>query len=227
MIYVEFSTTDSIYPHGTIWDTEKEIEITGNGIITDGEIVESGDIEIIPFPLENIDKMREDILKESQLGTQFKIEDSINHQYHNYLPYSKIVGSTSGVHNSYNLFSQNGLALKTYQSDMFNNWLQTEWISGVNGIAAVTAVDTSEGNFKIDALNLANKVYDMLNQIAVSGGTYEDWQESVYGEEAMRRAETPIYCGGMSSEIVFEEVISTADTSTCIVTGKQIGRAHV
>ena len=54
----------------------------------------------------------------------------------------------------------------------------------------------------------------MLNQIAISGGTYEDWQESVYGEEAMRRAATPIYCGGMSSEIVFEEVISTADTNT-------------
>ena len=66
--------------------------------------------------------------------------------------------------------------IKTYQSDLFNNWLQTDWIDGVNGISAVTAVDTSEGSFKIDALNLAQKVYNMLNRIAVSGGSYEDWQ---------------------------------------------------
>ena len=103
--------------------------------------------------------------------------------------------------------------VKTYQSDLFNNWLQTDWIDGVNGISAVTAVDTSEGSFKIDALNLAQKVYNMLNRIAVSGGSYEDWQEAVYGEDAIRRAESPIYCGGMQSEIVFEEIVSTATTS--------------
>ena len=75
------------------------------------------------------------------------------------------------------------------------------------------AVDTSEGSFKIDALNLAQKVYNMLNRIAVSGGSYEDWQEAVYGEDAIRRAESPIYCGGLQSEIVFEEIVSTAATS--------------
>ena len=35
----------------------------------------------------------------------------------------------------------------------------------------------------------------------------------VYGENAIRRAESPIYCGGMQSEIVFEEIVSTAATS--------------
>ena len=53
----------------------------------------------------------------------------------------------------------------------------------------------------------------MLNRIALSGGTYEDWQEVNYGEQALRRAESPIYQGGMSSEIVFEELVSTAETT--------------
>jgi hypothetical protein len=102
--------------------------------------------------------------------------------------------------------------VKTYQSDIFNNWIQTDWITGENGIAAITAIDTTGDSFTLDALNLAQKVYNMLNRIAISGGTYEDWQEAVYSEKAMRRAETPIYCGGYSSEIVFEEVVSTAES---------------
>ena len=43
-------------------------------------------------------------------------------------------------------FSQAGLAVKTYLSDRFNNWLNTEWIDGTTGgINAITAVDVSDG----------------------------------------------------------------------------------
>ena len=31
-----------------------------------------------------------------------------------------------------------GLVLKTYDSDVFNNWVKTEWIDGENGISKVT-----------------------------------------------------------------------------------------
>ena len=80
---------------------------------------------------------------------------------------------------------QAGTCVKTYQSDIFNNWVNTEWIDGPNGINAVTAIkiDPESNSFQLDTLNLAKKVYDMLNRIAVSGAP--------------------------------------------IVTGKQIGRAHV
>lgn len=50
----------------------------------------------------------------------------------------------------------------------------------------------------------------MLNRIAVSGGSYEDYIEAVYSTEANRRAESPVYKGGMSCEIVFDEVVSTS-----------------
>ena len=76
--------------------------------------------------------------------------------------------------------SQFGLALKTYNSDLLQNWINTEWIEGVQGINEISAVDVTDGKLTMDALNLAQKVYNMLNRIAVSGGTYRDWLETVY-----------------------------------------------
>ena len=61
-----------------------------------------------------------------------------------------------------------GLAIKTYQSDIFNNWINTEWLDGEGGINEVTAIDVSSGSFTMDTLNLAKKVYDMLNRIAAT-----------------------------------------------------------
>lgn len=109
-------------------------------------------------------------------------------------------------------FPQFGLCVKTYQSDLFNNWINTEWIDGENGISEITSVAVTNGSFTIDALNLAQKVYNMMNRIAVSGGSYRDWIETVYTSNYIERAETPIYMGGMSDEIVFQEVISQSAT---------------
>ena len=60
----------------------------------------------------------------------------------------------------------NGLLIKTYQSDKFNNWVSTEWIDGGNGISEITAISTAGDKFTIDQLNLSKKVYDMLKQIS-------------------------------------------------------------
>ena len=52
----------------------------------------------------------------------------------------------------------------------------------------------------------------MLNRIAISGGTYQDWIQTVYTNDYIERSETPIYEGGFSSEIIFQEVISNSAT---------------
>lgn len=105
-----------------------------------------------------------------------------------------------------------GLVLKTYQSDINTNWVNTEWIDGETGINAITAIDTSGGSFTLDTLNLAKKVYTMLNRIAVSDGSYNAWIQTVYTSGGLNHVETPIYLGGSSLEIEFQEVINNSGT---------------
>ena len=83
-----------------------------------------------------------------------------------------------------------GMLLKTYDSDIFNNWIQTDWIDGAGGITEITSIDitSNDGKLTMDALNLQQKVYNMLNRIAVSGGTYRDWLETVYTAGKIGRA---------------------------------------
>ena len=168
-------------------------------------------IQLMSFPLESIDAMREKILatpKTSELiisstneGTQRPYAPSYYRMRTNQSNFANGVGA---------YYSQCGLALRTYLSDRFNNWLSSEWIDGATGVNEISAVDVSDGKLTIDALILAKKVFNMLNRIAVSDGTYNSWQEAVYGVTAVRMAESPIYCGGMSSEIVFDEVVSNS-----------------
>ena len=35
-----------------------------------------------------------------------------------------------------------GMLLKTYDSDIFNNWVQTDWIDGAGGITEITSIDS-------------------------------------------------------------------------------------
>lgn len=110
-----------------------------------------------------------------------------------------------------------GMLLKTYDSDIFNNWVKTDWIDGVGGITEITSIDitANDGKLTMDALNLQQKVYNMLNRIAVSGGTYRDWLETVYtAGKYLDRPETPVFIGGMTQYIEFDEVVSKSATET-------------
>lgn len=108
-----------------------------------------------------------------------------------------------------------GMLLKTYDSDIFNNWIKKEWVEGKGSITDRTTIDVSDGQLTMDMLNLQQKVYNMLNRIAVSGGTYRDWLETVYtAGKYLERPETPVFIGGMTQYIEFDEVISKSATET-------------
>lgn len=154
---------------------------------------------VVTFDLANIDQMRTNILAHP-ITTPFEVNDQDD-----LYPYLYLVEHPGDMPNI--LFSQEGLALKTYNSDIFNNWLESEFIEA---ITTASAVSTAGDSFTIDQLNLAKKVYDMLNRIAVSGGTYSDWIDTVWGIESRRRSETPMYMGGKISELIFQEINSTA-----------------
>lgn len=160
--------------------------------------------------------MRAKLLSKNELGDEFIIATGQEWDWNEQsgedgtgLPYIALCQKTDqGI--SWNAFRQNGLVVKTYQSDIFNNWLDSETIQR---ISERSKVQTTNGSFSIDTLILQEKIYEMLNRIAVSGGTYQDWQEANYGEGGAKIWETPMYVGGMSAEIMFEEVLSTSETS--------------
>jgi hypothetical protein len=121
-------------------------------------------------------------------------------------------------------FNQAGLGLRTFLSDRFNNWLSTEWIDGTNGINEITAIEIIDNKLSMDALILQKKIFDMLNRVAISGGSYNDWQEAVYGVKVARMAESPVYMGGASYEIVFSEVVSNSKAGEDEPLGTLAGR---
>ena len=157
------------------------------------------------IPLENLDEIRDKILL-TPGDTVFDIAS----RSASVEPFNLFTQRSSNNQlNSRN--TQFGLCLKTYNSDLYQNWINTEWIDGVDGINEASAVDVSDGTLSMDALNLSQKVYNFLNRIAVSGGTYKDWLETVYtGGNYMERCETPMFEGGVSQEIVFQEVVSNS-----------------
>lgn len=164
-------------------------------------------VQLQEYPLEDIDLMRDLIYGEKGNTTTIITADHPGYNLPLYQSFVKRL--SSGKLNTTS--SQFGLCLKTYNSDLLQNWVNTEWIDGVTGINEISAVDVTDGKLTMDALNLAQKVYNMLNRIAVSGGTYRDWLETVFtGGNYMERCETPMFEGGMSTEIVFQEVISNS-----------------
>lgn len=169
-------------------------------------------IKLNKFELTYIDDMREAILAAPKTSP-FNINTTLNSIG---LPYSASYENATvqelNTNGNASWYNQAGLGIKTYLSDRFNNWLSTEWIDGEGGIADISSVDVSDGMLKMDALILAKKIYDMMNRIAVSDGSYQAWQEVIYDEKALRIAESPMYVGGMSSEIVFDEVVSNSAT---------------
>lgn len=178
------------------------------------------------IPLKEIDEMREAILAAGR--TAYEANSSfMNNIFKTFVNPE----SVDPDRNKYPACAKPmvGLVLKTYQSDINTNWVNTEWIDGETGINAITAIDTSSGSFTLDTLNLAKKVYTMLNRIAVSDGSYNAWIQTVYTSGGLNHVETPVYLGGSSLEIEFQEVINNSgseDQPLGTLAGRGIATSH-
>lgn len=186
------------------------MDSTGENPIT---MPDNQKIKLTQFPLKNIDDTRTEIL--AAPSTSAYILSNVR------MPYGAATKTIelpnynrTKVYNSSNAwYSQAGLAVKTYLSDRFNNWLNTEWIDGTTGgINAITAVDVTDGKLTMDALILQKKIFNMLNRVAITDGTYQAWREATYGIRSATLPESPIFCGGMQSEIAFDEIVSNSAT---------------
>lgn len=199
-----------------VYQVKKPIIIAYNlNIIRDNFLTmpDNQKIKLTPFPLKNIDEERNKILAAPSTSA-YEVDGST-------MPYGAAIKTIElpshdrkTKYNSSNAwYSQAGLAVKTYLSDRFNNWLNTEWIDGTTGgINSITAVDVSDGKLTMDALILQKKIFNMLNRVAITDGTYQAWREATYGIRSAMLPESPIFCGGMQSEIAFDEIVSNSAT---------------
>ena len=72
-----------------------------------------------------------------------------------------------------------GMLLKTYDSDIFNNWVKTDWIDGAGGITEITSIDirrrirrqSINGRIKSSAKSLQH-----VKQNCGEWGPYRDWE---------------------------------------------------
>lgn len=199
-----------------VYKVKESIKIAYNQGEAGGNLITMPDnrkIKLTPFQLKNIDDERTAIL--AAPSTSAYTVSNLK------MPYGAATAALTLPNHDYSKtyqssnawYSQAGLAVKTYLSDRFNNWLNTEWIDGTTGgINAITAVDVSDGRLTMDALILQKKIFNMLNRVAITDGTYQAWREATYGIRSATLPESPIFCGGMQSEIAFDEIVSNAAT---------------
>lgn len=153
------------------------------------------------FNLSNIDDVRHEILSYNQT-TPYSINSA------NLAPYKYLFEEgTTGMPNT--LCSQEGLGIKTHISDINNNWVDTTYMANV---ASASAVSTVGNSFTIDSFLLAEKLYQVLLRVAVSGGTVDDWMDATYGMKPEGKMEMPMFIGGMSEEVQFQAKYSMAAT---------------
>lgn len=161
------------------------------------------------FNLQNIDLMAKQIMRWDGEDGPFVL----NGQMQDIEPYSLIFHAISADDKAF--FSiqsgQEGLLIKTYQSDLFNNWVDSEWLDGDNGVNTLSMVQVVDGEFSMDQLNFKKKLFDVLMRTAVSGGTIQDWVKATWDVE-FKGITSPMYVGGASRELVFQEVVSNAST---------------
>lgn len=170
-------------------------------------------INLVQTKLEVLDELRDVILHKKGNETLLIHDTEVNQEKGGSAELAEYI---KGVRASQNA-EQGGLLIKTYDSDIFNNFVRNEWIEGAGSIGEKTAIDitANDGKLTMDALNLQQKVYNLLNRIAVSGGTYRDWLDTVYtAGKYIDRPETPVFIGGMTQYIEFDEIISKSASST-------------
>lgn len=180
------------------------------------EYAENNDYTLVEFDLENIENMRDATLAANKPNSRVIINENSELPYK--LNFSNINGEryTKG-----NEIPMGGLCVKTYQNDIFNNWLNKESVDALNGTGGMAVnVDVTnvngqlKGALSLDALNTAKRIYNQLARIEVTGGTIDEWVSAVYGQSVKNRSEIPVYEGGMSSVIAFDEVVSSAETQS-------------
>ena len=121
-------------------------------------------INLIKTKLEVLDQLRDVILHKKGNETLILNETNTGVNEGGSVELSTYIKSIRESQNS----KQGGLFIKTYDSDIFNNFIKTDWVEGSGSIAEKTSIDitANDGKLSLDALNLQEKVYNLLNRMS-------------------------------------------------------------
>ena len=163
------------------------------------------------FPLENVDTLRKRIMAGVTSMNPFLMDKDTMADLK---PYNFMFKQTDKLVDGHYIYSkessQEGLLVKTYQADLFNNWLDTEAIDGDNGVNELTKIIVEDDAIKVDQILTAYKVYKMMNDINIGGGSTKDWYNAVHDESGAMNETNPSLVGGLSTRMVFQEITSQA-----------------
>lgn len=223
----EVFTNVTITDLGTTWTingiNNPKAEFIGREVYWWGynEVLNSLEPQLKEWDLKAVDRMMMKIMANVDVTAPIIIDKTTE------LPYGASFTSDSNGGKSINT-SQEGLALGTYQSDVFNNWIDNATVNNLNARNKIK-VD-SNGEFSIDMLNITQKLYNYDQRIGVTDGTLDEWREMTYAQVGKSKSLKPVYEGGLSKEIVFDMVISTASTTEeplgSIASRGQFGSKH-
>lgn len=184
------------------------------------EVSDLGKPNLVQYDLKAIDRMMMNIMSQVESETALIIDENTE------LPYGASFRITDDFY-SINT-TQEGLALGCYQSDVFNNWLDNATINSLTNRSKIKV--NAEGEFTIDMLNLTQKMYNYDMRIGITDGTLDEWREMTYAQLGKSKSIKPVYEGGLSKEIVFDMVVSTAATDEeplgSIASRGQFGNKH-
>lgn len=173
----------------------------------------NSETEMKGFPLTNIDDMRRTILANNTGEGVIITNEAGQADTFNELPYSINCAQINGEGSEY-LAKKNltGLMCKTYGADLFNAWLNDTYVTGAGGIAGKSNISITNNTLTMNSLLMAEKMFNLYTDITLAGGTYKDWRSAMWGVKPTAGIETPIFIGGYSSEIIFDEVVSNAES---------------
>lgn len=104
-----------------------------------------------------------------------------------------------------------GLMFKTYLPDSKNVILNAANFSTGAEASKVNVVD---GSFTIDSFNLSSKLYKIHNLMQLAGPRYSEFVRSQYAVKSPISSNIPHFIGSTSSDVVFEDVVSTAESGS-------------
>lgn len=167
------------------------------------DVAEGGDGEpkLYEFPLENYNEMKMDILSHVKTNAPYVVNAQ------SIAPFGTSLGK---VGNRWaKLSPQEGLAVRTYKSDWFNNWLNTESIEAIDNRSRMM-VD-AQGGITFNSFLLQEKLFKYLNRIQLAGNSVVDWEEASWGIKSDRKAIMPTFEGAMHVRVNFDPIISQSE----------------